>query len=186
MKAKAKASKEPEPQTEIEIGGVSFKGGKIFVVITALSTLGGGAWGAFEFYNDYRNMKEQIQSYVAPDLSGFQEQISVIEQRIESMEVSVDEARSYTRDVKTDLRSDIDRLEQIVESAEDRTKSIQDEAFTAIREMEKQVREMIDVADQRFDNKRDALSLDTERKLKELEERLNNLIQRALDNPLAN
>lgn len=186
MKAKAKASKEPEPQTEIEIGGVSFKGGKIFVVITALSTLGGGAWGAFEFYNDYRNMKEQIQSYVAPDLSGFQEQISVIEQRIESMEVSVDDARSYTRDVKTDLRGDIDRLEQIVESAEDRTKSIQDEAFTAIREMEKQVREMIDVADQRFDNKRDALSLDTERKLKELEERLNNLIQRALDNPLAN
>ena len=183
MKQKQKA---PEPQTEIEIGGVSFKGGKIFVILTALSTLGGAAWGGFEFYNDYRNMKEQIESYVAPDLSGFQEQLSVMEERMVTLETSVEEARSYTRDIKNDLRQDIDRLEKIVESAEDRTKAVQDDAFTAIREMEKQTREVIDNAEQRFDNKRDALSLDTERKLKELEERLNNTVQRALDNPLAN
>lgn len=178
--------KEPEPQTSVEFAGMTFTGGKMFVLLTALSTLAGGAWGAFEFYNDYRNMKEQIESYVAPDLSGFQEQISVLEERMAAMEQSVDEARGYTRDIKTDLRGDIDRLESIVESTEDRTKSVQDEAFGAIRELEKQVRELIDIAEERFDNKRDALNLDTERKLKELEERMNNLIERALNNPLAN
>ena len=46
---------------EVEVGGVKFTGGKMFAVITALSTLGGVAWGGFEFDNDYRNMKEQIQ-----------------------------------------------------------------------------------------------------------------------------
>ena len=186
MKAKTKAAQEPEPQTEIEIGGVSFKGGKIFVVITALSTLGGGAWGVFEFYNDYRSMKEQIESYVAPDLSGFQEQISVLEEKMLGLEVAVEAARSYTRDIKTDIRGDIDRLEKIVEATEDRTKNVQTEAFTAIRNMEKQTRETVDNAEQRFDNKRDALDMDTERKLKDLEERMNNTIQRALDNPLSN
>lgn len=181
-----KTVKEPEPQTEIEIGGVSFKGGKIFVVLTALSTLGGAAWGAFEFYNDYRNMKEQIQSYVAPDLSGFQEQLSVYGERMDSLEISVEEARSYTRDMKTDLRNDIDRLEEIVEATEDRTKEIQDDSFAAIRNMETEVRQMIDIADERFDNKRDALELDTERSLADLEERMTNTLQRALDNPLSN
>ena len=186
MKAKAVQAKEPEPQTEIEIGGVSFKGGKIFVVLTALSTLGGTAWGGFEFYNDYRNMKEQINSYVAPDLSGFQEQLSVMETEMTALEQKVEDARSYTRDIKTDIREDIDRLEKIVEATEDRTKDVQTEAFAAIRAMESQTRDMIDNAEQRFDNKRDALDLDTERKLKDLEERLNNTVQRALDNPLSN
>ena len=181
-----KAVKEPEPQTEIEIGGVSFKGGKIFVVLTALSTLGGAAWGAFEFYNDYRNMKEQIQSYVAPDLSSFQEQLSVYGERMDGLEISVEEARSYTRDMKTDLRNDIDRLEEIVEATEDRTKEIQDDSFAAIRNMETEVRQMIDIADERFDNKRDALELDTERSIADLEERMTNTLQRALDNPLSN
>jgi len=186
MKAKSQAVKEPEPQTEIEIGGVSFKGGKIFVVLTALSTLGGAAWGGFEFYNDYRNMKEQIESYVAPDLSGFQEQLSVMEERMATMDITVEEARNYTRDAKNDLRKDIDRIEAIVDKTESRTKQVQTEAFDAIRAMEKQTRELLDNAEARFDNKRDALDLDTERKLKDLEERMNNTIQRVLDNPLAN
>lgn len=183
---RAMKARQPEPQTEIEIAGVSFKGGRIFLVLTALSTLGGAAWGGFEFYNDYRNMKEQIQSYVAPDLSGFQEQLSVFEERMIRVEDSVDDSRSYTRDIRDGLREDITRLETIVEATEDRTKNIQDEAFDAIREMESQTREMIDSAENRFDNKRDALDLDVERQINDLEERMNNTIQRVLDNPLAN
>ena len=54
---------------ELEVAGIKFRGGKIFLVLTALTTAGGGLWGGFEFYKDYLNMKEQIQNYVAPDLS---------------------------------------------------------------------------------------------------------------------
>ena len=41
---------------EVEFGGMKFKGGKIFVILTLLSTLAGGLWGGFEFYKDYMNM----------------------------------------------------------------------------------------------------------------------------------
>ena len=55
-----------------------------------------------------------------------------------------------------------------------------------MRESEKEVREMVDEADIRFDNKRDRLYSDTDRKIKELDDRLSAKIQEALDNPLAN
>jgi hypothetical protein len=55
-----------------------------------------------------------------------------------------------------------------------------------MNDTEKTTRQMIDNASQRFDNKRDQLSSDTERKLNTLENELNKKLQRALDNPLAN
>ena len=47
---------------EVEFGGMTFKGGKMFAILTALSTLGGGAWAGFEFYSDYMDMKEVVQN----------------------------------------------------------------------------------------------------------------------------
>ena len=71
-----------------------------------------------------------------------------------------------------------------------------DQVEDEVNEMETKVREMIDIADQRYENKRDQLLTDyeqkadslrtsTDLKLKELETRLNKRLQRALDNPLA-
>jgi len=37
-------------KTSVEVGGVKFTGGKLFLVISILSALGGAAWGGFEFY----------------------------------------------------------------------------------------------------------------------------------------
>jgi len=70
--------------TTVEFAGIKFTGGKIFVLLTALSTLAGGAWAGFEFYDDYRDMKAQIQSYTAPDLSGIREDISVLREEMSS------------------------------------------------------------------------------------------------------
>ena len=55
-------------KTTVEVGGVKFTGGKLFLVITVISSICGAAWGGFEFYNDYRNMKAKIASYQAPEL----------------------------------------------------------------------------------------------------------------------
>ena len=170
---------------EFEFAGMTFRGGKLFVVLTALSTACGGLWGAFEFYKDYMDMKEQISSYVAPDLSGFQEQLSVMDQKMMGIEDSVLEARDYTRDIKTDLKSDMDRLEAIVDDIEDIAKGIEAENREQLNENINDVRELIDIADQRFDNKRDALETDTDRKLEALEDSITSRLQRALDNPLA-
>ena len=160
---------------EIEFAGIKFKGGKMVAVAMGLSTLVGGLYGGFEVYKDYMDMKEMITSYVAPDLSGFQEQLSVIEQKMASTEDSVLQATEYARQIKNDLKDDVARLELMVDRIED-----------AVREAETEVREMIDIADQRFDNKRDQLYRDTDREIEQLEERLMAKIQEALDNPLAN
>ena len=69
---------------ELEVAGIKFRGGKIFLVLTALTTAGGGLWGGFEFYKDYLNMKEQIQNYVAPDLSEFDKNIALTKEEMSS------------------------------------------------------------------------------------------------------
>ena len=71
---------------EVEFAGLKFKGGKIFLILTALGTLMGGAWGVFEFYKDYLNMKDTISSYVAPDLSGFDKRLDLVQQEVEMLQ----------------------------------------------------------------------------------------------------
>ena len=68
---------------ELEFAGIKFKGGKIVAVVMALSTLGGGAWAGFEFYKDYMDMREKIEKYTAPDLSGIRQEIAVLQKKME-------------------------------------------------------------------------------------------------------
>jgi Skp family chaperone for outer membrane proteins len=161
---------------EVEFGGVKFTGGKMFALLTALSTLGGATWGGFEIYKDYMDMKEIIQNIDTTE----------IENRNKQIEIKLDEAIEYTRDIKSGLRDDILGIEKQVDRMEDK-----------VRETEQSVRDQIDIANQRFEVKRDQLQNDyddkadrlrdtTDQKIKDLEDRLNKKLQRALDNPLAN
>ena len=149
---------------EFEFAGMTFKGGKMAVALTALSTLGGASWAAFEIYKDYMDMKEIVQNI----------DVDAIEARNNEMTVKLDTAIEYTRDIKSGLRDDILRIEKQADRAEDK-----------VRASEEKVREMIDSASERFENKRDSLKSDTDRGMKELEDRLQKKLQRALDNPLA-
>jgi plasmid maintenance system antidote protein VapI len=165
-----------ENQTEVEFGGMTFKGGKIFVLITALSTLGGATWAGFEFFKDYMDMREVVQNIDTTE----------IENRNKLISQKLDDAIDYSRDIKNDLRDQINVLDNNVRRVE-----------KLVRETEQNTRDIIQNAEERFDNKRDALQnqYDTKasdlrdsssRRLKELEDRLNSKLQRALDNPLAN
>lgn len=160
---------------EFEFAGMTFKGGKMMIVLTALSTLGGAAWAGFEFYNDYRSMKEIVENI----------DVGAIEARNDVIETKLNDAIEYTRDIKSGLRDDIMGIEKQADRVED-----------MVRESEEKVREMIDKANTRFELKRDMLQSDydakasalrnnSDTKIKELEDRLNAKLQRALDNPLA-
>lgn len=113
---------------EIDVGGIKFTGGKVFAIITALSTAAGIVWGAALFWQDYMSMKQQIQEYVAPDLSG-------IEKRVAIAEENSSKAVDYTRDIKNDLKVDLRKIESVVEQVERDTKDRQ-------REMDKDIREL--------------------------------------------
>jgi hydrogenase maturation factor HypE len=149
---------------EFEFAGMTFKGGKMAIVLTALSTLGGASWAAFEIYKDYMDMKEIVENI----------DVAAIEARNAVIETKLDEAIDYTRDIKSGLKDDILRIEKQADRAEDK-----------VRTSEEKVREMIDSASERFETKRNSLQSDNRREMKELEERLDNKLQRALDNPLA-
>lgn len=149
---------------EFEFAGMTFRGGKIVILLTALSTAGGALWGGFEFYKDYMDMKEIIQNIDTDEIAARNDQI----------EIKLDEAIDYSRSIKNDLRDDFNRMEKNVDRIEDQNREMQDE-----------VRDMIDKAQTRFDNKRESLQSDTELKINALEDRLNRKIQNVLDNPLA-
>ena len=160
---------------EVEYGGIKVGGSKLLLIIPLLSMLGGGAWAGFELYNEFRVLKATVMKYQPPDISGIEQNIAVIEETLVSVSESVELAKDYTRTIKNDLKDDIARQETLMERLEDKVNASQDE-----------IDKTIDVADERFDARRDALYSDTDRKIKELEERLSAKLQRALDNPLAN
>lgn len=156
---------------EIEFAGMTFKGGKMVVVLTALSTLGGALWGGFEFYKDYMDMKEIVQNI----------DVGAIEARNNEIEIKLDEAIAYTRDIKGSLRADIDRIERVSDSTSTRVKNIQDniddrlrEVSTLTRETEKDVRDTMRNLENRIEADMD-----------ELDEELREALQKALDNPLS-
>jgi DNA anti-recombination protein RmuC len=179
---------------EMEFGGVKFKGGKMMVLFTALSTLSGALWAGFEFYKDYMDMKEIVQNI---DVQAIENSNNNVLLKMDEQMIRIEEAIEYTRDIKSGLRDDIMGIEKQVDRMEDQ-----------MREQEQEVRDIVASAEERFENKRDSLQNDydskandlrdrndsrmtdlenqVERDLKELDERLSDRLQKALDNPLAN
>ena len=156
---------------EVEFGGMKFKGGKIFVILTLLSTLAGGLWGGFEFYKDYMNMREKIETYTAPDMSGFDKRLELTKQKLDMLENEIsmilDEVTlvaDVAKELKNDLKSDVRRIETIVEDVETR---VQEDS----RDNAKDLKIAID---------------EIEEDMKELDENISDKIQKALENPLAN
>jgi len=109
---------------EIEYGGIKIKGGKILIILSLLGTLGGAAWSGFTFYQDYLDMKKKITEYTEPDLTGIEERLSVLE-------ATTVETKDYVSEIRTDLKDDIRRTEDIAYSAEkfakDSSRELQDD-----------------------------------------------------------
>ena len=62
---------------EIEYAGIKIGGSKMLLVLPLLGTLIGGLWAGFEFYKDYTVMKEKIQTFTTPDLTGIENKVAV-------------------------------------------------------------------------------------------------------------
>jgi hypothetical protein len=121
-----------DPNTVISVGGFNFTPAKIMIAGGIISSVLGGLYGAFEVYKDYQSMKEAIQTYVAPDLSEINQKIAVLEQNSEK-------STEYVRDINTNLKSDIRRIEKIVEQVERDSKIAQRETDRDVRELRKEV-----------------------------------------------
>ena len=128
---------------EIEYKGIRIGGGKIFILLSLLGTLGGGAWTGFHFYQDYLDMKAKIQSYTAPYLTYLEKEIAVLKSEIDSVlaEITIvaDVAKDLKNDMKADLRqmnNDIRHITEIVNDVEDRQKQDTREIFDELKLIE--------------------------------------------------
>lgn len=141
-----------DPNTVISVGGINFTPAKLMIAGGIVSTVLGGLYGAFEVYKDYMDMKAAIQEYTAPDLSEINKKIAVLEQNSEK-------STEYVRDINTNLKQDIRRLEGVVEQVERSSKQTQRETVQDVKEVRNELREV----------------------RKEVDDK----IKKALDNPLA-
>ena len=156
-------------QTEIDIGGIKFKGGRVFLIITILSSFIGVLWGGFEAYQRYLDMEAKINSFVSPDLSGFDKKLEVVNTEVDMLqseiaiileEVSL--VADVAKELKNDLKADVRRIETIVEDVEQRVKEDS-------RENAKDLKETIS---------------ELKSEMTDLEEKIQKQIRTALENPL--
>ena len=180
--AEAAVKKYASKDTVISIGGYEFTPAKLMVAATIVSSILGGLYGTFEVYKDYIGMKKKIASYEAPDLSGFDKRLAVIEENSQK-------GADYTRDIKVDLKNDIRRNETVTEQVERSVKNAQRETESEMRDMRKAVREDLEKARNEANVIRREMAdarREIEREVIQLKKEVDGKIQKAIDNPLAN
>ena len=154
-------SEDIDDQIKMVTGHVSrMSWGARFAAVGVLSGLCGTLYAGFLMY-------QKVEEIATLDLGAYQKQMEI-------MDTKVTEAVDYSRDIKNGLRDDIIRIEQQVDRIEDIAKGIEDDT-----------QDMIDRAEERFENRREQLRSSQDQDMKELEERLSAKLQRALDNPLS-
>ena len=211
---------------ELEFAGIKFKGGRMVAVIMGLSTLAGGLYGAFEFYKDYMNMREMIENYVAPDLSGFDNRLAVVQSKVDEQVELVRLTEEVARDIKTDLKAEINQQQDIIYKIETKTTNLDRQMRDVLRSFEKEMRGVLHATAARIastrrglredfrtldrENKKegtalrnkvdtaldrlqknvnrqmDKLQANFDKQMADYETRLNDKVQKALDNPLNN
>lgn len=150
------------------IGGLS--SGKIAIIFAAISTVVGSLWAGFQVYQQFLTMQEVTAAYVPPDLSGIEGRISVLDERVTSVERLTkgnSEALNYlTSSISSSVngtRQTVDAVSSSVRNSDAQNMAMQRAIIEQLRQQDKE-----QVA-----------------RIKELEAQTKEQIQRTLANPLA-
>lgn len=168
------SSTDDEPKVAFDEGGFSFKignltSGKIAIIFAAVSTVVGSLWAGFQVYQQFLTMKEVTAAYVPPDLSGINERISVLDERVTSVERLTkgnSEALNY---LTGSISSSVTSTRQTVDAVSGSVRASDAMTIQTQRAMLDQLRQQ---------------DLDQQRRIKDLETQMDDKIKRVLDNPL--
>ena len=161
---------------EFRLFGIKVTPMTAMAALTAVGSLIGMLYGGFLMYQkveqaiEFVDQQEEYQALMA----GYDDRMKIIE-------VKLEEAVDYTRDIKNSLKDDIIRIETITERTSNRVKEVQDDIDERMRdlsdinrEMEKDVRDSMREVENRIDSKMEKLDKD-----------LRDTLQKVLDNPLS-
>jgi hypothetical protein len=168
-------SDKEDPQVSFDEGGFSFKignltSGKIAVIFAAVSTIVGALWAGFQVYQQFLTMKEVTAAYVPPDLSGINERISVLDERVTSVERLTKGNAEALNYLTGSISSSVTSTRQTVDAVAGSVRASDTMTIQSQRAILDQLRQQ----DQ-----------EQQRRIKELESQLNTRIQQTLANPLA-
>ena len=163
-----------DPNVVISIGGYSFTPAKLMIAGGIVSSVLGGLYGAFTFYKDYMDMKQQIKEYVAPDLSAINERLTKLDEQMASTEKINNDTMTYVRDIRNGLQGDIRELAKTVDANERRS-----------RELDRDVRGLANGLERDVNTRLRSVEKDNDSNLKALEKKVDEKIQKAWENPLA-
>ena len=180
---------------DVEYKGVhvtGIKGSYLLVLFPLFASIIGGLWGGFELYKRYEDMEKQIQSYVAPDLSGFDKRIEVMKGEVNALKELVADAQETARDIRTDIKGEVNKQDDQIAAIDKRSRTNSRDTRVIIRNAEKNfnelemgilqmVRELISNTSKRWDDK--LTKVDTQ--IENLEKKIDKKITKALENPLA-
>ena len=161
-----------DEKTSLEFGGMTFTGGKLFALITALSTAGGALWGGFEVYQQFLTMKEVTETYASMG-----DQFTKIQERQDSNERMIKMNLETTKYLSDNLASLSSSLGSGVMSARQTVDAVSARAQVSERETLQSQRVIISELRNQ--------DLDQQRRIKDLEKQMDDKINKTLSNPLA-
>ena len=162
---------------EFRLFGIKMTPMTISALIAGIGSVVGALYGGFLMYQKVEQAIEFVEQQ-----EEYEALIGTFEQRMEVIELKLEEGVDYTRDIKKDLKDDIIRIEQINDSTTRRVKEIQTDIDNRLRVMEDLNRETEkDVRDSLRDTE-DRIEADMDK----LDQDLNEKLQEALNNPLNN
>jgi len=162
---------------EFRLFGIKMTPMTISALLAGIGSVIGALYGSFLMYQKVEQAIEFVEQQ-----QEYEELIGSFEQRMEVIELKLEEGVDYTRDIKQDLKDDIIRIEQINDSTTRRVKEIQTDIDNRLRVMEDLNRETEkDVRDSLRDTE-DRIEADMDK----LDQDLNEKLQEALNNPLNN
>jgi hypothetical protein len=89
----------------------------MLLILPLIGTLIGCLWGGFEFYKDYTDMKEQIQTYVAPDLTGIENRVAVFAAENLTIRQTMDQQVKIIEKLADDMYKLEDRINKKITKA---------------------------------------------------------------------
>jgi uncharacterized protein YoxC len=120
-------------------------------------------------------MKKKIADYVTPDLTE-------IYKKMEVLDANTSKMTEYTNNIKNDLKSDVRRLESVVESVERSSKTDQRLTDGGMKEIKRDVDATLkDISRELVKNQKEQQA-----EIRALRAEVDSKIQKAIDNPLAN
>ena len=199
---------------EVEYGGIKASGGKLFIIISLIGTIGGGLWGFFELVKRYEDMEATISEYVAPDLSGFDKRLEVFDTKLtEKLKVIDTKLTEKLKVTDTDvsalkevIRIDVSALKELVTAAQETARDMRTDIKNEVNSQHDQIASIdkrsredgleTRTAMRNAENEvRDLISATSKRwddkltkvdaQIESLDKKLDKKITKALENPLA-